>query len=98
MKIKNCFICSVLCGCLSICDKPHPERVNHYKEHLKNLNYDEKDMPMKIDKIIHFEKRNKLRINVFGESENSIHSHSSHPSASNDDGPCEATRPELGTS
>ena len=32
------------------------------------------------------------------ESANSIHSHSSHPSASSDEGPCEATRLELGTS
>ena len=70
---NNCFIYSVLCGFLNICDKSHPERVSNYKEHLKILKYEEKDMPMKIDKIIHFEKRNKLRINVFGESDNSIY-------------------------
>ena len=70
---NNCFLYSILCGVLGICDKPHPERVSHYKEHLKILKYEEKDMPMKIDKIIHFEKRNKLRINVFGECDSSIH-------------------------
>ncbi len=47
---NNCFIYSVLCGYLDICDKPHPERVNHYTNYLKLFKYDEKDMPMKIDK------------------------------------------------
>jgi hypothetical protein len=70
---NNCFIYSVLCGYLDICDKPHPERVNHYTNHLKLFKYEEKDMPMKIDKIMHFEKRNQLRINVFGIEENSIY-------------------------
>ena len=70
---NNCFIYSVLCGYLDICDKPHPERVNHYTNHLKLLKYEEKDMPMKIDKIMHFEKRNNLRINVFGVEETSIY-------------------------
>ena len=62
-----------LCGYLDICDKPHPERVNHYTNHLKLLKYEDKDMPMKIDKIIHFEKRNNLRINLFGIEETSIY-------------------------
>ena len=70
---NNCFIYSVLCGYLDICDKPHPERVNNYYDHLKVLKYDEKDMPMKLDKIIHFEKRNQLRINVFGEDNSAIY-------------------------
>ena len=39
---NNCFIYSVLCGYLDICDKPHPERVNHYTKHMKLLKYDEK--------------------------------------------------------
>ncbi len=30
-------------------------------------------MPMKIDKILHFEKQNNLRINVFGIEESAIH-------------------------
>ena len=70
---KNCFIYSVLCGYLDICDKPHPERVSHYTNHMKLLKYDEKDMPMKIEKIMHFEKKNNLRINVFGEENKSIY-------------------------
>jgi hypothetical protein len=40
---------------------------------LKVLKYDEKDMPMKLDKIIHFEKRNQFRINVFGEDSSAIY-------------------------
>lgn len=71
---NNCFIYSVLCGYLGICDKPHPERLSHYKEHLQDLKYNDKDMPMDIDKIIHFEKRNNLRINVFAcDDNNSIY-------------------------
>lgn len=65
-KDNNCFIYSVLCGYLGIYDKDHPERISHYYHHLKELIYDEKDMPMRLDKIIFFEKRNKLRINVYG--------------------------------
>ena len=70
---NNCFIYSVLCGYLDICDKSNPERVSQYANHLKLFKYEEKDMPMKIDKIMHFEKRNQLRINVFGIEENSIY-------------------------
>ena len=70
---NNCFIYSVLCGYLDICDKSHPERVNHYTNHMKLLKYDEKDMPMKIDKIMHFEKRNNLKINVFGKENGVIY-------------------------
>lgn len=70
---NNCFIYSVLCGVLSIYEKDHPERVSHYYNHLKVLKYDEKDMPMKVDKIIHFEKRNKLIINVYSVEEKSIY-------------------------
>ena len=70
---NNCFIYSVLCGVLDICNKDHPERVSHYYNHLKVLKYEEKDMPMKVDKIIHFEKRNKLIINVYGLEEKSIY-------------------------
>ncbi len=51
----NCFIYSVLCGYLDICDKPHPERVNQYTNYLNLFKYDEKDIPMKIYKIMHFE-------------------------------------------
>ena len=70
---NNCFIYSVLCGYLDIYDKSNPERVSQYANHLKLFKYEEKDMPMKIDKIMHFEKRNNLRINVFGIEENSIY-------------------------
>jgi hypothetical protein len=57
---NNCFISSVLCGYLNICNKKNPQELHHYKNHMKDLKYEEKDIPMKIDKIIHFEKRNKL--------------------------------------
>ena len=68
INIKNddnlCFLYSVLCGI----DTPlrDPQRVSKYKSRLEELNYNDKDMPMCINKIMFFEKKNKLRINVFG--------------------------------
>ena len=48
INIKNedhlCFLYSVLCGIET--PKIHPERVNHYKNRLKELKYKETDMPM----------------------------------------------------
>jgi len=44
----------------------HPERVSHYKDRMKELKYKDEDMPMEINKIMYFEKRNDLRINFFG--------------------------------
>jgi hypothetical protein len=41
-------------------------RVNKYKDRLNELQYKPDDMPIDINKIIHFEKRNNLRISVFG--------------------------------
>lgn len=68
INIKNednlCFVYSVLCGINT--PKIHPERVSHYKNINNNLIYKDEDMPMCINKIIYFEKKNKLRINVFG--------------------------------
>lgn len=68
INIKNkdnlCFIYSVLCGIKT--PEKDAERVTKYTERLNELIYNPEDMPMDINKIIHFEKRNKLRINVFG--------------------------------
>ena len=61
---NKCFLYSVLCG-LEI-PKSHPERVSHYINKLNELKYNDDDLPMKLDKIIYFEKRNNLRINVYG--------------------------------
>jgi hypothetical protein len=59
INIKNednyCFIYSVLCG-LKL-PTNHPERVSHYKDRMKELNYKDEDMPMEINKIMYFEKR-----------------------------------------
>lgn len=68
INIKNkdnlCFLYSVLCGINT--PERDAERVSKYTGRLDELIYDLEDMPMDINKIIHFEKRNKLRINVFG--------------------------------
>ena len=41
-------------------------RVSNYKDRLNAWKYKPEDMPMGINKIIHCEKRNELRINVYG--------------------------------
>lgn len=67
---KKCFLYSVLCG-LKIPEN-HPERVSHYVNRINDLLYKEDDMPMDINKIIFFEKRNDLRINLYGLEDRSI--------------------------
>lgn len=77
INIKNednkCFLYSVLCA-LNISNiKYNPERVSHYSKLIDTLKWKEKEMPMDINKIMFFEKRNKLRINVYGlENEKNI--------------------------
>lgn len=68
INIKNtdnkCFLYSVLCAINDI--KIHPERVSHYTKLMDTLKWKEEEMPMDINKIMFFEKRNNLRINVYG--------------------------------
>jgi hypothetical protein len=68
INIKNednlCFVYSVLCGLKT--PEKDAQRVSKYKDRLHELQYKPEDMPMDINKIIHFEKRNNLRISVFG--------------------------------
>ena len=68
INIKNkdnlCFLYSVLCALKT--PKTHTDRVTNYKDRLTELKYSLEDMPMDINKIMYFEKRNNLRINVFG--------------------------------
>ena len=68
INIKNednlCFVYSVLCGLKT--PEKDAQRVNKYKDRLHELQYKPEDMPMDINKIIHCEKRNELRINVYG--------------------------------
>ena len=78
INIKNedklCFLYSVLCGYYKIYQEKDPQRVSKYTRVIneRKFKYNDTDMPMKIDKIIHFEKRNNLRINVYGIEEKSI--------------------------
>lgn len=72
-KDNKCFIYSVLCGFLEIYKKSNPERLYHYYNHMNLLKYDDKDLPMDLNKIIYFEKRNNLKINVFGVENKSIY-------------------------
>jgi hypothetical protein len=68
INIKNtdnkCFLYSILCHLIK--PKHHAERVSHYTEHMTSLLWKEEEMPMEINKIRFFEKRNNLRINVYG--------------------------------
>ena len=79
INIKNendnlCFLYSVMCGLYKICDDKNNDRTSKYTNYINErlLKYDDKDMPMMVNKIIHFEKRNQLRINVFGVENRSI--------------------------
>lgn len=69
-----CFLYCVLCGIHNIYEEHNNTRVSKYKKLIdeRTLKYEDKDMPMKIDKIIHFENRNNLQINVFGIENKSI--------------------------
>lgn len=68
INIKNednkCFLYCVLCALKT--PNSHPERVSNYKDRMTELKYKEEDMPICINKIIYFEKRNNLRINLYG--------------------------------
>ena len=41
---NNCFIYSVLCGYLDIYQKKNPQELYHYRNHMKELKYDEKSI------------------------------------------------------
>jgi hypothetical protein len=41
------------------------ERVKQYEQYLKEFKYDASDMPMKVNKILKFEKANNVKINVY---------------------------------
>lgn len=68
INIKNddnkCFLYSVLCGLK--CPEKNEERVTKYLNRLDELKYKDEDMPMDLNKIMFFEKRNNVRINVYG--------------------------------
>ena len=74
INIKNhdnkCFLYSVLCHIIK--PKHNADRVSHYTDVMNTLKWQEKEMPMEINKISFFEKRNKLRINVYGLDKNSV--------------------------
>ena len=58
INIKNednlCFVYSVLCGLKT--PEKDANRVSKYKDRMNELKYKPEDMPMDINKIIHFEK------------------------------------------
>ena len=64
IDIKNednlCFVYSVSCGLKA--PEKNPQRVSNYKDRLDDSKYKPEDIPMDMNKIIHFEKRNELRI------------------------------------
>jgi len=67
---QYCFIYSLLCGLN--CPSKNPQRVLNYTHRLNELNFKPEEMPMSINKIRFFEKRNNIRINVFGIQNQSI--------------------------
>ena len=68
INIKNedqkCFLYSVMCALNT--PKKNACEMYHYKNKEHNLIFKETDMPMDLNKIQYFEKRNNLRINVYG--------------------------------
>jgi len=68
INIKNedqkCFLYSVMCALDT--PKNNACEMYHYKNKEHNLIFKDEDMPMCLNKIQYFEKRNNLRINVFG--------------------------------
>ena len=62
-KDQKCFLYSVLCALKT--PSSHPERPSHYANRVHELLYKEDDMPMNIGKVMFFEKRNNLRINIY---------------------------------
>ena len=61
---NKCFLYSVLCGIK--CPDKNAERVSNYTSRLNELKYKEEDIPMDLNKIMFFEKKNNLKINVYG--------------------------------
>ena len=61
---NKCFLYAILSILNYDKIKHHKERVINYYKYLKELKYDENDMPMKLCNIPKFEKQNKLSINV----------------------------------
>jgi hypothetical protein len=54
------FVFSVLCPLKT--PGKNPQRVSNYQDRLDDSKYKPEDIPMDMNKIIHFEKRNELRI------------------------------------
>jgi hypothetical protein len=67
---NKCFLYSVLCGLK--CPKDNANLVSNYTDRLTELKYKDEEMPMDLNKIIFFEKRNDVRINVYGLYNNNV--------------------------
>ena len=76
INIKNqdnkCFMWSVLAALHPPHAKAHPERVQHYHPFTDELNFQNIEFPVRVDKIPSFEKQNCISINVFGWEEGEL--------------------------
>jgi hypothetical protein len=70
VNIKNsdnkCFMWSILAGIHKVPLHSHPERTHHYQEFQDELNFEDIEFPITIDKIGKFERQNNISVNVFG--------------------------------
>ena len=63
---QKCFLWAILSIKHKVDGKNHPNRVSHYKQYEKELNFKDIDFPVKIKDISKFERQNNIAINVFG--------------------------------
>jgi hypothetical protein len=66
---NKCFLYSLIASRHPVIN--HAERVSHYQkdDYLKEFDFKETDFPMQLNKIIYFEKKNNIRIHVYGVDE-----------------------------
>ena len=63
---NKCFMWSILAGIHKVPLHSHPERTHHYQEFQDELNFEDIEFPITIDKIGKFERQNNISVNVFG--------------------------------
>ena len=69
---NKCFMWSVLVALHPIPRKANPERIDHYRPNVEEVNLDGIEYAVTVSKIPKFEKQNKVAVNVFGFEEGDL--------------------------